>query len=146
MLSISVTTEWRAAHPGAAIGLLGLSGIENARGSRELDNRKRQAEARLRERYRGWTRHELLSWPVMAAYVRYYKRFGKTYHVLLQIESITLKGKDLPHWGRLHRRGQGRRPAGVPKDIVEAQLRLIEEHARLVSRSAVTEQRRVFVA
>ncbi len=32
----------------------------------------------------------------MAAYERYYKRFDKTYHVQLQVESIVLKGKNLP--------------------------------------------------
>jgi DNA/RNA-binding domain of Phe-tRNA-synthetase-like protein len=32
----------------------------------------------------------------MAAYEQYYKRFDKTYHVLLQVESIVLKGKNLP--------------------------------------------------
>jgi len=32
----------------------------------------------------------------MSAYVRYYKAFGKTYHVQLQVESIALKGKSLP--------------------------------------------------
>ena len=32
----------------------------------------------------------------MAAYASYYKRFDKTYHVLLQLESLVLKGKNLP--------------------------------------------------
>ena len=32
----------------------------------------------------------------MAAYVRYYRSFDKTYHVLLQVELIVLKGKSLP--------------------------------------------------
>jgi DNA/RNA-binding domain of Phe-tRNA-synthetase-like protein len=32
----------------------------------------------------------------MSAYEAYYKRFNKTYHVQLQIESIVLKGKNLP--------------------------------------------------
>ena len=32
----------------------------------------------------------------MAAYATYYKRFDKTYHVLLQVESIVSKGKSLP--------------------------------------------------
>jgi DNA/RNA-binding domain of Phe-tRNA-synthetase-like protein len=32
----------------------------------------------------------------MAAYDRYYSRFEKTYHVLLQVESILMKGKSLP--------------------------------------------------
>ena len=33
----------------------------------------------------------------MSAYERYYKRFSKTYHVQLQVESIVLKGKSLPN-------------------------------------------------
>jgi DNA/RNA-binding domain of Phe-tRNA-synthetase-like protein len=70
MLSISATNEWHSAHPGAVIGLLELSGVENSQPSARLDERKRETEARLRERY--------LSLPVMAAYERYYKRFEKT--------------------------------------------------------------------
>ena len=33
----------------------------------------------------------------MAAYHRYYRKFGYTYHVLLQLESVALKGKSLPN-------------------------------------------------
>ncbi|OGA49985.1 MAG: hypothetical protein A3G25_00375 [Betaproteobacteria bacterium RIFCSPLOWO2_12_FULL_63_13] len=33
----------------------------------------------------------------MSAYDRYYKRFNKTYHVQLQVESIVLKGKSVPN-------------------------------------------------
>ena len=97
MLAISATSEWRAAHPGAMIGLLELSRVENTRPSPQLDDRKRETETRLRERYKGLARQELLALPVMAAYAQYYKRFGKTYHVQLQIESIVLKGKHLPN-------------------------------------------------
>jgi DNA/RNA-binding domain of Phe-tRNA-synthetase-like protein len=96
MLSISETDEWRAARPGAAIGLLELSGIDQARTSTRLIDRKRETEALLRSRYHGLTRQDFSALPVMAAYVRYYKRFGKTYHVQLQLESIVLKGKSLP--------------------------------------------------
>jgi DNA/RNA-binding domain of Phe-tRNA-synthetase-like protein len=96
MLSISAVDEWRTAHPGAAIGLLELSDVEHPHSSPRLDERKREVEARLRERYKGFTRQDFLSLPVMSAYERYYKRFNKTYHVLLQLESIVLKGKNLP--------------------------------------------------
>jgi DNA/RNA-binding domain of Phe-tRNA-synthetase-like protein len=96
MLSISATEAWRAAHPGAIIGLLEVSGVTQAGSSSGLEQRKRETEARLRERYRGFTRQDFLALPVMAAYERYYKRFNKTYHVLLQVESIALKGKNLP--------------------------------------------------
>jgi DNA/RNA-binding domain of Phe-tRNA-synthetase-like protein len=96
MLSISTTEAWRSAHPGGRIGLLELSGAEEARPSPALQERKREVEARLRERYCGFTRQDFLALPVMAAYEQYYKRFNKTYHVLLQVESIVLKGKNLP--------------------------------------------------
>jgi len=96
MLSISGTAEWQAAHPGAVIGLLELSTVQNAWPSPQLDERKRETETRLRERYRGFTRRDFVSLPVMAAYAQYYRRFDKTYHVQLQLESIVLKGKSLP--------------------------------------------------
>lgn len=97
MLSISATHEWHNAHPGGMIGLLEVSGIEITQTSSDLDARKRETEARLRERYQGFTRQDFLAIPTMTAYDKYYKRFEKTYHVLLQVESILLKGKNLPN-------------------------------------------------
>ena len=96
MLSITATDEWRDAHPGASIGLLELSGVEEVRSPSGLERRKRETEALLRERYQGFTRQDFLALPVMAAYEQYYKRFNKTYHVQLQVESIVLKGRNLP--------------------------------------------------
>jgi DNA/RNA-binding domain of Phe-tRNA-synthetase-like protein len=96
MLAISATDAWRTAHPGAIIGLLELSGLANTASSSRLNERKRDVEARLRERYQGFTRQDFLALPVMAEYDRYYRRFNKTYHVQLQLESIVLKGTRLP--------------------------------------------------
>jgi DNA/RNA-binding domain of Phe-tRNA-synthetase-like protein len=226
VLAISATAEWRAAHPGAVIGLLELSRVDNSRPSPALDDRKRKTEARLRDRYQGFARPDFLSLPVMAAYVRYYKRFGKTYHVQLQVESIVLKSKSLPNVSplvdanfvaevdtlvltaghdvdKLHGHvsidvsregdeltqmdgvakviragdmimrddkgircsilyGQDNRspisgqtshvlyvayaPPDVPAEAVTALLRAIEEHARLFSPLAVTEQQQLLVA
>jgi DNA/RNA-binding domain of Phe-tRNA-synthetase-like protein len=96
MLSIAFTDEWRRTFPGAVIGLLEISGVDNAHPSPGLEERKRETEARLRAACQGFARKDFLSLPVMAAYDRYYGRFRKTYHVLLQLESIVLKGKSLP--------------------------------------------------
>jgi DNA/RNA-binding domain of Phe-tRNA-synthetase-like protein len=96
MLLISATDEWRITHPGAIIGLLELSGVENTHSSLELDERKRETETHLRERYKGFSRQDFSSLPVISDYKRYYKRFDKTFHVQLQVESIVLKGKSLP--------------------------------------------------
>ncbi|MFN8433343.1 MAG: hypothetical protein U0V18_04955 [Anaerolineales bacterium] len=96
MLAITATDEWKSAHPGASIGLLEVSGVDNTIVSPELEARKREVEAQLREKYKNYTRQDFLSIPVMLAYVQYYKRFSKTYHVLQQVESIALKNKNLP--------------------------------------------------
>lgn len=98
MLTITGTEEWKSAHPGAVIGLLEVSRVTNNRASSStLDDRKREVESRLRAKYKDFSRQDFLSIPAMAAYQKYYKRFSKTYHVLLQLESIVLKGKSLPN-------------------------------------------------
>lgn len=97
MLSITATGAWRRAHPGATIGLLELSGMDNHHPSLRLDQQKRTTEVLLRTHYLNFTRPDFLALPAMAAYERYYKRFEKTYHVQLQVESIVLKGKSLPN-------------------------------------------------
>ena len=97
MLSISATNEWQNAHAGGIIGLLEISGVENTNVSSSFDERKRSTEADLRKRYQNFTRQDFLALPVMSAYERYYKNFDKTYHVQLQVESIVLKGKNLPN-------------------------------------------------
>ncbi|HPH98498.1 MAG TPA: hypothetical protein PKW33_20820 [Anaerolineaceae bacterium] len=96
MLSITATEDWKKACPGAAIGYLEISNVEQPAHSIELNARKREIEARLREQYSGWTRQDFLALPTLAAYKQYFKRWDKTYHVLLQVESIVLKGKNLP--------------------------------------------------
>ena len=96
MLKINATDAWKEAYPGGKIGLLEISGVDNTRPSPELEQEKRAVEARLREKYAGFSREDFLALPVMGAYHRYYRKFGYTYHVLLQLESVVLKGKSLP--------------------------------------------------
>jgi DNA/RNA-binding domain of Phe-tRNA-synthetase-like protein len=96
MLTITASGEWQAAHPGAFVGLLEVSGMRNDVACPALEARKREIEADVRARYGGLTRRELLALPVMAAYAAYYRRFEKTYHVQLQLESIAWKGRGLP--------------------------------------------------
>jgi DNA/RNA-binding domain of Phe-tRNA-synthetase-like protein len=96
MIAISLTPDWKTAYPEGAIGLLEVSGVNNSAPSPALEAEKRRLEADLRRRHRDFTRRELLALPVLAAYHAYYRRFDKTYHVLLQLESLLFKGRDLP--------------------------------------------------
>src|SRR3990172_10195077 len=96
MLMITATDAWRAIHPGAQISLLEISGVDNSQPAPALEQEKLAIERRLREMYAGFSRDDFLNLPVMQAYHRYYRKFGYTYHVLLQLESVAFKGKSLP--------------------------------------------------
>jgi len=96
MLSVTGTNAWKDAHPGGIIGLLEISGLDNTGPAPALEREKRAVEDLLRQKYAGFSRADFLALPVMDAYHRYYRKFGYTYHVLLQLESIVLRGKSLP--------------------------------------------------
>lgn len=96
MIDIIATDQWRTAHTGAQIGLLEISGVDNSQVAPALEREKRVIEQQIREKYAGFTREDFLNLSVMQAYHRYYRKFGYTYHVLLQLESVAHKGKSLP--------------------------------------------------
>jgi DNA/RNA-binding domain of Phe-tRNA-synthetase-like protein len=97
MLDIRVDQEWDRTFPGAHIGLLLMGNIDNSKRATALDDHKRNIEALQRKRFADASRAELLQLDILQAYRTYYKRFNKTYHVLLQLESIVHKGKQLPN-------------------------------------------------
>ncbi len=91
---LQVTTGWRKAHPGASVGLLAMGNVANPELDERLEVRKCELEKRLRAQYN--TREQLMACEPVGAYRDYYKRFGKTYPVLLQMESVAIKGKPFP--------------------------------------------------
>jgi DNA/RNA-binding domain of Phe-tRNA-synthetase-like protein len=100
-VDIQITESWRAAHPGASVGFLALAGVENPAVHPALAEHVRGVERTLRSRWAGKTRADLALVPELEPYRRYYRRFGKTYHVQLQLESVALKGKELRAEGAL---------------------------------------------
>ena len=73
-----------------------MKGVTNPAHHPLLEQQKADLESELRARFAGQDRATLASHPVLQAYGEYYKRFKKTYHVQLQLESIVLKGKSIP--------------------------------------------------
>ena len=96
MIALETTEAWKTAYPDALIGVLEIAHVDNATPAPALDAEKRRIEKSLRAKHADQTRAQLIAAPVLGDYVRYYKRFEKTYHVLLQLESLVLKGKALP--------------------------------------------------
>jgi DNA/RNA-binding domain of Phe-tRNA-synthetase-like protein len=93
----TTTDEWKRAFPGAHAGVLAVSQVTNPASNRELEQHKAELVQELRTHYGGMSRAQLEKLPVLQAYKDYYKRFDKTYHVQLQLESILFKGKSIPN-------------------------------------------------
>lgn len=99
--SIRVTHRWKQAFPGAMLGALALSGVENPKQDDALEAHARELEADLRRRLSGLDRSQIAVLPSIRAYAEYYKRFGKTYHLKLQLESVVHKNKAIAASGAL---------------------------------------------
>ncbi len=95
-MEFNVGEAWRVHYPGAAVGILALEKVHNPKRHSELEARKRALEEDLRRRFGGSDRAGLRSRPPLQAYHDYYKRFKKSYHVQLQLESVVFKGKSIP--------------------------------------------------
>ena len=89
-----VSEEWKQAFPGAGVGMMTLSGVVNPDSCTALEQRKRAVEEEIRTRFP--TRQVVAEFAPVQAYNAYYKRFGQTYHVQRQLESVGFKGKSLP--------------------------------------------------
>lgn len=93
---INISQEWEQTYPGAALGILSMRKAHSEENSSLLDNKRAALEANLRERFQSMDRQQILENNTLAAYAKYYKRFKKTYHLLLQLESIAKKNKTIP--------------------------------------------------
>jgi DNA/RNA-binding domain of Phe-tRNA-synthetase-like protein len=93
---LKLTNPWKTTYPNASIGILAMTNAANPKTCAALQARKTALEAELRERFAGKSRADIKALPEFQAYTAYYKRFKKTYHVQLQLESVALKGKPIP--------------------------------------------------
>jgi DNA/RNA-binding domain of Phe-tRNA-synthetase-like protein len=97
MFQIEVTDRWHTTFPGGHVGILLVGNVDNTPRTTPLDQRKRAIESHLRDTFAGFSRTDLVELAVLQAYRTYYKKFGKTYHVQLQLESVVHNGKSLPN-------------------------------------------------
>jgi DNA/RNA-binding domain of Phe-tRNA-synthetase-like protein len=91
-----VTEAWKSAFPQAHAGVLVMKEVVNPASHAGLERRKAALMAEIRSRYGGLERSQLEILPCLQVFGSYYKRFKKTYHVQLQLESIAFKGKSNP--------------------------------------------------
>lgn len=92
---LEVSDRWLAMYPGASVGVLALKNVRNQDTTGEFERAQLDLEGRLRNRYSDSSRNRLKAQPTLAVYGDYYKRFRKTYHVLLQLETVVLKDEPI---------------------------------------------------
>jgi len=92
----SVSEACKATYPGAAAGILVMKNVANPARHSEFDGHKEAFQKQLRSRFAGYDRAGLKALPTIQAYNTYYKRYKKSYHVQLQLESVALKGRSIP--------------------------------------------------
>lgn len=95
-MRFTATQAWRTTFPEAMIGVLAMGNVANPATHAELESHKAELEAHLRREYASAGKAALRSHPVLRAYAAYYKKFNKTYHIQLQLESVIYKGKAIP--------------------------------------------------
>jgi DNA/RNA-binding domain of Phe-tRNA-synthetase-like protein len=93
---IEMAEDWKKLYPGAVIGVLVMKGAGNPSAPAQLETLREGVEAELRGRFAAGEKEALMADPVMAAYENYYRPFRKTYHVMLQRESVVWKGRRIP--------------------------------------------------
>ena len=93
-MMFSITEAWRSSYPEAAVRVLAMDGVANPASHAAMDRVKEELEEQIRARFA--SKEELRAQERLQAYRTYYKRFKKTYHVQLQLESIAFKGRSIP--------------------------------------------------
>ncbi|MHB9031505.1 MAG: hypothetical protein ACYC6L_00510 [Anaerolineae bacterium] len=95
MVTIEVTSALRAQYPAAPFGVLAVRGFKPAPCASLAQVIERELNV-IRAAHSNYVRQEYMLTEPVCHYVRYYRRFKKTYHILLQLESVLLKGKTIP--------------------------------------------------
>ena len=91
-----ISDEIKKVYPEALLGILAIRNVCNPNQHEELDRCKLELENNLREKYTELDKAYLKNMEPIKTFSDYYKRFKKTYHVLLQLESIVFKNKSIP--------------------------------------------------
>ena len=94
-LWLELSKSWRDNFRGTAIGLLAMSSVRNLVPGPTLDAMLSSVERAVHDRHVGRSRHDLEALPALRPYVDYYRRFGKTYHLLLQLESVAFRNRPI---------------------------------------------------
>lgn len=94
---IKIAEDFKKIYPDAKLGILIMKNVKNPPSNAEFNATKTLVEKQLLAQYQNYNRKEFIQSEPICFYANYYKKFKKTYPVLLQLESVVLKSTPLPN-------------------------------------------------
>ncbi|MDP2945515.1 MAG: phenylalanine--tRNA ligase beta subunit-related protein [Atribacterota bacterium] len=91
-----ISEKIKKVYPESLLGILAIRKVCNPNQHEGLNQCKLELENNLRKNFAQLERSDLKNMEPLKPYNDYYKRFKKTYQVLLQLESIVFKNKSIP--------------------------------------------------
>lgn len=85
MIPITISDHFFAVYPEAHVGILAIENLQNPKGYAGFEKEKYEIIRNLKDQFPD--RQRMKAHPVIEAYSAYYKQFGKTYHLIGQVES-----------------------------------------------------------
>ena len=92
---IKLSKRWQEDETRASVGLLVVQNAPNLKDHPGLAATRKALEEELRNRFGEYDRASLRDLPVFSSFESFYRRFRKTYHVQLQLESVVFKGRSI---------------------------------------------------
>ncbi|NQS88186.1 hypothetical protein HQ584_00085 [Patescibacteria group bacterium] len=95
--NVLISDSWKKTFPGTFTGVLMMNNVINKKNNESLRKKRTEVETDIKRRFSDKTKDDIKALPIMQAYKDHYKKFNKSYHVRLQLESVILKGKSNPN-------------------------------------------------
>lgn len=92
-----VSEDLKKVYPGAKLGILIIKDVKNLPTDSEFIKTKSLTKNQIIEQHKEFNRKEFVKSEPMCFYKDYYKKFKKTYPVLLELESVVLKSMPIPN-------------------------------------------------
>lgn len=94
---LTKSEDFKRTYPDAKLGILIMNDVKNLKTNPEFMKTKSLLKEQLLTQYKNYDRKEFVKSEPMYYYKNYYKKFKKTYPVLLQLESVVLKSNPIPN-------------------------------------------------
>lgn len=96
---IKISSAVKERYPDVNFGIMTAHRLHMAIGRSKMDTLKKIETDRIKTKYDKYERKNVLNSEPICHYADYYRKFKKTYPVLLQLESILLNDKGVPNVG-----------------------------------------------